>query len=710
MTRTHSLLLASAALLAAVSLLANCRGGPSPTGTALGQEGSDEALWEGADAALKDAAVMKTAFGIVRAAVDGGAAPAAGRLAELPGRRAFVCVYGVEHPNLCATGVGKDLAGSIAAAAKSLDSSYGDDIDEARSEDDADVRFKIDVVTRIQDRTFDRDIERPKKRRVATYGYWVELDEKSSWVLPSEVLEQGVFDDNKKRRGIPRKNLEAALQRKVKGFPDLPEEFSYTRFWTEAWVEGDPNDGEPDEVLRLYRTHRAEFDALSEELLLQRTVWAADYLISSISPEGKIRYLYYPVKDRDSRSYNLLRHGGTTYSILQAYDRTKYEPYRLAAERAISYLFARTREDVREGPFGGGPTKWILSPGNKVKLGGAGLALVMLDQYGEATGDFDTYREDAIKFGNFLVAELKEDGEFVYFPSLEPGGPPTDTDDSAYYPGEAILGLIRLYSWDRNEKWLNAAKAASDWLIDVRDKGKNEKRLANDHWLMIALSYLYAETKEEKYLTHSLNLARAVEYQYLKNKSAWDEFPDYRGGYYDPPRSTPAATRGEGLVAVLDTCRVAEIDCGWVRDLLMETIRHENLSQYDPDTIYWIKNKKKAFGGWNGGLLDVDIRNDFVQHNMSAVLGAERHMAWFDRQQMLPGGPQWTKKNLAEGLRWEGPSDEQSQTLHADTWRYRGDNYWETQWKDQQAGEAPAPGATEPGAAPDPDEDVEDEE
>ena len=42
---------------------------------------------------------------------------------------------------------------------------------------------------------------------------------------------------------------------------------------------------------------------------------------------------------------------------------------------------------------------------------------------------------------------------------------------------------------------------------------------------------------------------------------------------------------------------------GSVEELLHETVRHEMLSQYDPDTVYWIKNRAKAFGGWNGGLL-----------------------------------------------------------------------------------------------------------
>ena len=674
------------ALLLLVGLTSCKTGGDASnvTGSALGAAGQDDLLWKGDSPALGDEATMRSAFDVARAVLFHSPSPASTSATDaLPGRRVFVCVYGVEHPNLCGTGVGENLTGSVRLAAESINENHGSTIRTAQ-EKGKDVRIKMDVVTRVTRKTFKREVEKPKKRRVALYGYWVENNGAVSYVLPSELLERHIFDSKKKYRGIRRDRLVKALANRNPDLGTLPEEISYDRFYTVPWVEADPYEKETPGLVRLYRLHRWDFDELTEELMLQRSVWAADYLISSISSQGKIRYQYYPSTDRDSSSYNLLRHGGTTYSILQAYDRTKYEPYRLASEAAIDYLFSKCKEDVRQGPYGGGPSKWILSPGRKVKLGGAGLALVMLDAYGESTGDYETYREDARKFGNFLVASLKEDGEFIYFPGLTPDGPPTSSDDSAYYPGEAILGLIRLYAWDKNPQWLEGARRAADWLIDVRDAGKDEKRLANDHWLMIALSYLYAETKDEKYVEHSLNLARAVEYQYKKNLPTSKEFKDFRGGYYDPPRSTPAATRGEGLVAVLDTCRVAKRDCEWVWELLLETIRHEHLSQYDGDLLWWPRNRAKTFGGWNGGLIDVSVRNDFVQHNMSAVLGTERHMAHRTRGDELPGGPVWTQLNL-DGQTHDGVPPEKMKELRADSVRYRGETLWDKRWLRMQA-------------------------
>jgi hypothetical protein len=648
-------------------------------GSALGVTGQDAQLWQDEAAFLNREGAMTQVFAVARAELWSEKAPPEGELDAMPGRRVFLCAYQDKPTRSCATGQGKTLRDSVEQAAKALITRAGETVASDRK---GEIRLKIDVVTESESTLFKRARETPKKREVATYGYFVRNAEQVSWIAPSELLERGLFSNKRRAKGVDRKKVAKALGKRNPALGELDEEFTYDKIRTVAWVErAQAGEGRPG-LMRLYRTHSYDFDDTGADRLLQREVWAADYLISSITASGKnrgkIRYQYKVVQDKDSSSYNLLRHGGTTYSILQAYDRTRFEPYRLAAEAALDYLFERCRRDVRKGPYGpsdGGESMWVLSPGRKVKLGGAGLALVAIDQYVEATGDKAKYISEARGFARFLVASQKEGGEFIYFPALKPGGPPTSKDGSAYYPGEAILGLVRLHSWDPNPLWLDTAKRAADWLIEVRDKGKNERQLANDHWLMLALSYLYHYTGKESYLTHSLNLARSVEYQYLKNKRAWKKYPDFRGGYYDPPRSTPAATRGEGLGAVLDTCAIAKQDCGWVEELLHETVRHEMLSQYDPDASYWIRNKAKAFGGWNGGLLDSSIRNDFVQHNMSSLLGLERFLRTRDGE-VIPGGPGWTERYLG-GEEFSGIPAEKMTELRAETMRYRGPSSWE---------------------------------
>jgi len=666
--------------IALLLLLVGC-GKKAPTGptSAVGEAGDDAAV----EAALADPEVAAAAFGIIRSVLYEEAAGDAAALRDLPGRRAFVCAYPTRPRMICATGAGDDLAASVEAAATALKEEAGRKIKPA---DKASIRLKLDVVTRAEARTFKRDTDRPRARTVATYGFFVHTEDgEISWLLPSELLERGIYDTKKKV--FDRSKVLDRLQDRNDDLDTMPDAFPYEAFETITWVEKDEPGAERPGVFRLYRLHPYEFADATPDVMLQRSVWAADYLMSSISAAGKIRYRFKVAKDRDSSSYNLLRHGGTTYSILQAYDRTRFTPYLTASEQAMQYLFDHCDRDRRTGPWlpetheSFGESLFVVSPADeeapqgKVKLGGAGLALVMIDQYVEATGDTETYREQALGFARFITASQKKDGEFLYFPARHAGGELTSTDGSAYYPGEAILGLVRLYSWDRNPLWLETAVRGADWLIDDRDAGKSASTLANDHWLMLALSYLYHYTDDARYLDHSIALCRAVEYQYRKNERHWAQYPDYQGGYYDPPRSTPAATRGEGLGAVLDTCQLAGMDCGWIEELLLETVRHEMLSQYDPDMCFWMKNRPKAFGGWNGGLLDMDVRNDFVQHNMSALIGAERHLLRKDGH-VLPGGPGWMEKRLA-GADFAGIPQADIDRLREATLRYRGETRWE---------------------------------
>lgn len=666
-------------LLLPLALATGCAADKTPTGpgTALGETGQTDDV----NRALADEAQAADGLGIVRHVLYGEAEPGAATLRALPGRRAFVCAYQAKPRKLCATGTGKDLAASIKAAATTLKKDAGPRI---RPEDAASIRLKLDVTTSSRPGTFSKKNDRPKRRKVATYGFFVSNDSgQVSWLLPSEMLE----DRFHRKPGFSRDKIRKALLRRNEAIGSLEGAFAYEEFQTVAWVERDQPGAKPPGVFRLYRLHPAEFPGADPATLLQRSVWAADYLMSSISTKGKIRYRYQTARDKTTSSYNLIRHAGTTYSLFQAYDRTRFEPYRLAGTAAIGYLLEHTRRDERTGPFlpatspDFGESLFVVSlPKRKqtegdVHLGGAGLALVMLNQYAESTGDTETYREQAQAMARFLVASQKSDGEFYSFPPKRAGEPPCRDEVSPYYPGEAILGLIRLYSYDPNPLWKDAAIRAADWLIDVRDKGKSASKVANDHWLMLGLSYLYLYTNDERYLDHSLHICRAVEFQYLKNKNAWKQYPDYRGGYYDPPRSTPAATRGEGLGAVLETCYLAGRDCGWIENLLMETVRHEMLSQYDPDMSYWMPNPAKAFGAFNGGLLDTDVRNDFVQHNMSALLGAERHLLRQDGV-VVPGGPGWMEKRM-EGTVYPGLAEAKLAPLRADSLRYRGETVWE---------------------------------
>jgi len=623
---------------------------------------------------VTDPAAMAGAFEVVRAELNGLASPSAiSRLEGTAGRRVFVCAYGLQYPPVCSTAEGRDLADSLRKAAANLRVELGP-LAPAISE--RALRLKIDVVTKTRSEVFRERVERHGAEDIGLFGYWVEIDGRTSWVLPSEVLEQRLYSSSRDNRGIMRDRLSGALLRRNPDLCALPTPLPYAQLSTVSWVERDEPDESSPGIFRIYRLHDHEFEKVDEATLLPRIVWAADHLMSTIGPDGRMRYRYFVSSDTEKSSESLIRHCGATYALIQAYVRTKYRPYLRAAEAAMEFVFRQSNWQERRGPHGGGRVYFFVWEGSKhIHLGGAGLALLMIDQYVEATGDAERYLERARGLARYIVSAQRESGEFIYRGSVDPNGVPKNTV-SAFYPGEAILGLARLYAYDRDPLWLATAVRGADWLIDVRDQGKGPRELQIDHWLMIALSYLHHFTGDERYSSHQRLLSRpALMRHELVSRKFAKTYPDYAGNLFDPPDGTAVATCGEGLAATLDTCAAESRDCTDLHRLLLDVVRHEMLIQYTPDRMWWPQNQAETFGGFAGGLVDPSIRCDFVQHNLSSLLGAERHIA-ARRGVVLPGGPQWTERTL-RGERFAGVPPERMRELRAASIRYRGTTAWE---------------------------------
>ncbi len=569
-------------------------------------------------ASLADLARMTTVVEAARAMLLDRQEPSDPALGDALNRQLFLCAHGVGDTP-CGEGTGATWREALRAAAADLQARHGQDW----APDPQRLHVSVDVVQYRESAWWPDD---ELRRAAGVDGLWVDG---GGFVLPSEVITRGLTPGEDGRRFDPDR-LVSLLR--ARGAGVTVTGFGFERLRTSAWVETVPGGS----VMRTYRAHGyAPPDSDDPEVVLQAAVWAADHLAASVAADGQIRYLFDPVQSERPAGYNRLRHAGTTYSLIQAWDRVRTPEWRAAAEQAIRWLLTQSRRDVRQGPYGGGEGQYIVE-GSHIKLGGAGLALVMLSTWQSATGDA-SYAEDAKRFATFLVSQQQQSGEFVYFPNRFAGGPPRD-DTSAYYPGEAILGLALWHRIDPDRRWIESAVRGADWLIEVRDAGKGPSRLANDHWLLIALSHLYTQTRDPKYLAHSLAIAEAVEWQAARTAASVPRYRDYEGGYYDPPRSTPASTRAEGLVAVLDTCAAAGDLCDGVGPRLGLTLGHILTQQYTPRDLWWIDRPAVVLGGVAGGVTDPMIRNDYVQHALSAMLGAERHLR-SDRR--VPGGPAW---------------------------------------------------------------------
>ena len=237
----------------------------------------------------------------------------------------------------------------------------------------------------------------------------------------------------------------------------------------------------------------------SEELL-DSSVMGGNYLVNMTNDKGVFVYEYDPVNDVESSSYNILRHAGTIYSMLQLYNVTCDEKLLTSSENAIDYLLSFVK------PFDNSSKCIVYN--DAIKLGGNGLAVLALSEHAKVTRDSKhlNIMQDLAKY---IQVSQKESGEFISKRYYSTG----EISDfvSQYYPGEAMLALCRLYSLDNNETWLDITEKGAMYLINLRKDVPTES-LVHDHWFLMALNELYRYRDNPLYFNHSMRIAESIMY------------------------------------------------------------------------------------------------------------------------------------------------------------------------------------------------------
>ncbi|MHC4917335.1 MAG: hypothetical protein ACYTGB_17800, partial [Planctomycetota bacterium] len=253
------------------------------------------------------------------------------------------------------------------------------------------------------------------------------------------------------------------------------------KYRSAAWVQLAPGE----EPVGLYRSNvpvepptAAQCRAAADRAL----VW----LHGIQKADGRFSYEYFPYADEyETERYNVVRHAGTAFSLFtgarlrigarRAGARAGAKdalptahPHFAAGERALTYIKSVSVKDPR--------FDFVYVPdGKKVKLGAIALSLVAFCERERAGGD-KSHREIMNGLARFILRHQTPQGEFIshYDPDK---GVPVKQFVSLYYPGEALLGLLRFYrlGGKKDAKLLAACHSGARYLIDF------ERRQAADN-------------------------------------------------------------------------------------------------------------------------------------------------------------------------------------------------------------------------------------
>jgi hypothetical protein len=444
----------------------------------------------------------------------------------------------------------------------------------------------------------------PVGQREETAGlYGVVLQPGNLLVLPQEVIVKRVID---RYGGVQVGRYTDWLA--ARGLSGSASPAASGRFSTSAAFADESG------ALPLYRGH-AVFDRVGAATLLDAAVAGARYLARAVKHDGRFAYDYWAMSDQERSGYNVLRHAGSVYSMFEVLGRKPDDELRSAAERAIAGL----QLFVQPCPPPAAGERCIVED-DIVKLGGNALAVLALAKQAEVTGNRE-HLPLMRTLARFMVALQRPSGEFdPHVLRASDGAAHPHVSD--FYPGEALFALLRLHRLDPGGPWLDAAERGARWLIEGRDADLPSTELPHDHWLLYALNELSRLRPDPALLEHAMAIARAI----VRSQNTDPPYPDWRGSFYRPPRSTPAATRIEGLNSALALARDfgSTADATAFRRSLDLATRYLLQQQFRPESALYLPDALRALGGFRRSFGDFEIRIDYVQHAVSALLGYER--------------------------------------------------------------------------------------
>lgn len=355
------------------------------------------------------------------------------------------------------------------------------------------------------------------------------------------------------------------------------------------------------------------FESFSNENLKESINLAGKYLINSILPNGRYDYIYYVTSNFSDIDYNFLRHAGTCFSLAEYFEFSNDQECLPALNRALDYMRLFSVPGLED------PQTTCFVERGLATIGSNGLAALALAKYMKVTNDKKD-QDLLTRMCNWILTQIADDGNFKGHKQRYHTGNYTGSE-VLYYPGEVIYGLVMSYNLLKEHKWIDGANKIANWIITVRDSDLKPLKLEHDHWMLYGLNELYRITPNQIYIDYTAKICQAIMHRQILES----QYPDYLGAHNNngDPSSTQAATRSEGLLAAYKLLK----DFGNMPEFTDKVLEYAKRSvafqlrtQYTKLNTIYVRNAKKALGGFRQSINSHHIRIDYVQHNLSSLI------------------------------------------------------------------------------------------
>ena len=345
-----------------------------------------------------------------------------------------------------------------------------------------------------------------------------------------------------------------------------------------------------------------------------------DFVLRQIQKTGQFHYQYYPLMNHHPRSnaknYSLPRHAGTVYSLALMHGLTGEARYKEGSERAIQWLNTQMPKQC------GAPDRTCVVKGARADLGSASLTMVGMLEYQRQTKDA-RYADTTRRLANFVLSMQKENGDFHHIFELKTTAP-NPAIRKMFFSEEAALALVMAHEVLKEQRYLDAARRALDYLTGPKYEGYFLGRFiyGADHWTCIAAEEAWPRLKSPQYIDFCEGYAAFIErMQY--GEGNWDN-ADFTGHYGFSalmiPQAPAAAGFTEAIVSTYELARHHGRDASRLAHQMGLALDALTRDQIRAANAYLMPSPKNADGGIRRSLVESEVRIDFTQHAISALI------------------------------------------------------------------------------------------
>lgn len=340
-------------------------------------------------------------------------------------------------------------------------------------------------------------------------------------------------------------------------------------------------------------------EEVTNDFIKNRMTLAEDWYLNNVDPKtGRVSYLYYPVTDKYSKDTNEVRNLAVLYILP--------EIRRFLGGDSLNNLISGTTDHYLSKIKHAEDYSYIDLDGDaKIPYN----AFMILSLAGQP--DYPGSLETAGRLANWILSLQQPDGSY----NTSFGGKVSGID---FYPGEAMLSLMRLFERNGDERLAESVSRAFPYYRDYWRKNKNTAFVP---WHSQTYFLLAQHTKDPRLESFVYEITDWLIDAYQITK---DVYPDKIGGF---KKENPGNSTASYMEGINDAYRVAQLfdnrrHIRKYRDSIRAGIRFVLQTQFTPENAFWVKNPTRTIGGFRASLKKAEQRNDYTQHAVSALMKA----------------------------------------------------------------------------------------